>query len=758
MVKFKGKSFGDGSKGKGPNKLYSKQGSSSRSSGSRSLKRSHGHSDYDRKAKSAKKDYHKKDYHRKSSKKSDSKPSGSGESNVSDYATWAAASDITRAESLVESVGLDVGMALRNQLLPQPARLAENVLSWRTVTNDTKILKIVGQGYRLQFLRSTPPPTPHRGRNPPCSQKPEAIKVIDKEVEAIVSKGAGYIVEPSEAEVVSGIFARPKKAEGKWRPIVNVKWLNRFLLKIKFKMTKLADIRKWLQPGFYCASIDLKDAYYSVGLHPSAWRFIRFRWRNILYEYRTLMFGLTSSPRIFTKVVGQVIKFLRSRFNIWIVAYLDDLLIQAADPETCMLHVQISILVLSILGFAVSFEKSSLKPSQDILYLGLLWNTADMSVRLPEDKLERVVSEAKQMLRSGSVSVRKLRSFLGFLESCKTAVPLAAYNYRNLQHLIKPFLRGGRSSTRSADGRRSSPQRRIALSAPAIGDLSFWRQMTRDSSVCGLLPVAHTTVIATDASGNFGYGGTSSSGGYHQGEWGPEMLDHSINFKEMFAAVECTKKLMNAGDRVRLQLDNRCCVSYVQRQGGTKSVSLNSLARELWSVVLSRGGWVTAEWLPRDQNQTADLLSKCRFSSWEITLTPGTRELVFRTFFSPSLDLFASSTCHTTVPFCSLQRDPRSLGDSFFLPKWPDRAYGESSPSYRDNFSRMFVNISITAFPPTPVLMSVFRRILQDEVPQMILIIPLWEGAAWWNTLTVGRLPSFLRLSLKCCLITRTCC
>ena len=758
MVKFKGKSFGDGSKGKGPNKLYSKQGSSSRSSGSRSLKRSHGHSDYDRKAKSAKKDYHKKDYHRKSSKKSDSKPSGSGESNVSDYATWAAASDITRAESLVESVGLDVGVALRNQSLPQPARLAENVLSWRTVTNDTKILKIVKQGYRLQFLRNTPPPTPHRGRNPPCSQKPEAIKVIDKEVEAIVSKGAGYIVEPSEAEVVSGIFARPKKAEGKWRPIVNVKWLNRFLLKIKFKMTKLADIRKWLQPGFYCASIDLKDAYYSVGLHPSAWRFIRFRWRNILYEYRTLMFGLTSSPRIFTKVVGQVIKFLRSRFNIWIVAYLDDLLIQAADPETCMLHVQISILVLSILGFAVSFEKSSLKPSQDILYLGLLWNTADMSVRLPEDKLERVVSEAKQMLRSGSVSVRKLRSFLGFLESCKTAVPLAAYNYRNLQHLLKPFLRGGRSSTRSADGRSSSPQRRIALSAPAIGDLSFWRQMTRDSIVCSLLPVTHTTVIATDASGNFGYGGTSSSGGYHQGEWEPEMLDHSINFKEMFAAVECTKKLMNAGDRVLLQLDNRCCVSYVQRQGGTKSVSLNSLTRELWSVVLSRGGWVTAEWLPRDQNQTADLLSKCRFSSWEITLTPGTRELVFRTFFSPSLDLFASSTCHTTVPFCSLQRDPRSLGDSFFLPKWPDRAYGESSPSYRDNFSRMFVNISITAFPPTPVLMSVFRRILQDEVPQMILIIPLWEGAAWWNTLTVGRLPSFLRLSLKCCLITRTCC
>ena len=290
------------------------------------------------------------------------------------------------------------------------------------------------------------------------------------------------------------------------------------------------------------------------------------------------------------------------------------------------------------------------------------------------------------MLRSGSVSVRKLRSFLGFLESCKTAVPLAAYNYRNLQQILKPFLRDGRFSTRSADGRSSSPQRRIALSAPAIGDLFFWRQMTPDSSVSSLLPVEHTTVIATDASGNIGYGGNCSSGGYHQGEWEPEMLDHSINFKEMFAAVECMKMLMSAGDRVQLLLDNKCCVSYVQRQGGTKSASLNSLARELWSVVLSRGGWVTAEWRPRDENQTADLLSKSRFSSWEITLTPEARERVFGTFFSPSLDLFASTVCHTTVPFCSLQRDPRSLGDSFFLPKWPDRAYGETFPVYRDNF------------------------------------------------------------------------
>ena len=83
------------------------------------------------------------------------------------------------------------------------------------------------------------------------------------------------------------------------------------------------------------------------------------------------MFGLGPSARIFTKLMAAVIVFLRLRLGILIVAYIDDLLIQASDKQMCRLHTEITILVLQDLGYGVNFGKSALKPSKTVKHLGL---------------------------------------------------------------------------------------------------------------------------------------------------------------------------------------------------------------------------------------------------------------------------------------------------------------------------------------------------------------------------------------------------
>ena len=50
-------------------------------------------------------------------------------------------------------------------------------------------------------------------------------------------------------------------------------------------MTTVEEVRHWIRPGFWFTSVDLTDAYYSVPLHKSAWRFVRFVWRGKTYEY-----------------------------------------------------------------------------------------------------------------------------------------------------------------------------------------------------------------------------------------------------------------------------------------------------------------------------------------------------------------------------------------------------------------------------------------------------------------------------------------
>ena len=63
------------------------------------------------------------------------------------------------------------------------------------------------------------------------------------------------------------------------------------------------------------------------------------------------MFGLCPSASVFTKMMAAVIGFLRKTFNILLVAYIDDLLIQAADKQTCKLHEELVIIVLQDLGY-----------------------------------------------------------------------------------------------------------------------------------------------------------------------------------------------------------------------------------------------------------------------------------------------------------------------------------------------------------------------------------------------------------------------
>ena len=51
---------------------------------------------------------------------------------------------------------------------------------------------------------------------------------------------------------------------------------------------------------------------------------LKFIWRDQLYAFTSLPMGLTSSPRIFTKVLKPVFSYLRSQFGHTCLGYIDD--------------------------------------------------------------------------------------------------------------------------------------------------------------------------------------------------------------------------------------------------------------------------------------------------------------------------------------------------------------------------------------------------------------------------------------------------
>ena len=85
-------------------------------------------------------------------------------------------------------------------------------------------------------------------------------------------------------------------------------------------------------------------------------------------------------------MLKSVLNFLRLRLLILISAYLDNMLLQATSAEKAFQDIQVTILVLSCLGYEVNFKKSSLVPSTRIEHLGFIFDTNLMTIEVPEKK------------------------------------------------------------------------------------------------------------------------------------------------------------------------------------------------------------------------------------------------------------------------------------------------------------------------------------------------------------------------------------
>ena len=62
------------------------------------------------------------------------------------------------------------------------------------------------------------------------------------------------------------------------------------------------------------------------------------------------------------------------------VTYINNLLIQAIDKQTCKYHAETTMLVLQSLGYGVNFEKSALVLSRIVEQLDFMWNSGDMTI------------------------------------------------------------------------------------------------------------------------------------------------------------------------------------------------------------------------------------------------------------------------------------------------------------------------------------------------------------------------------------------
>ena len=162
----------------------------------------------------------------------------------------------------------------------------------------------------------------------------DTLLQIDLEVSKLLQKGAIVAVLPdySQPQFISRVFSVPKK-DGSLRLVVNLKPFNKFIRNTHFKMENIQMLRDLLRRDDWMVSIDLKDAYLLIPIIETHQRFLRFAWKGGVFQFQALPFGLSSAPRIFTKVLRSVGAFLRQRG--WrLIIYIDDILLMHQSAST----------------------------------------------------------------------------------------------------------------------------------------------------------------------------------------------------------------------------------------------------------------------------------------------------------------------------------------------------------------------------------------------------------------------------------------
>ena len=190
---------------------------------------------------------------------------------------------------------------------------------------------------------------------------------IDKELAKYLRLGIIEYASHSRGEFVNQIFPVPKRSGG-IRIILNLKPLNGDIVYKHFKMENFATVLELIEKNCYMASIDLQDAYYSVNIDKSDRKYLRFTWKNSLYQFTCLPNGLASAPRWYTKLLKPVFSHLR---NTGLVSayYLDDTWLMGRSKEECEANVAQTHQMLVDTGFLINKAKSQMLPSEAIQFL-----------------------------------------------------------------------------------------------------------------------------------------------------------------------------------------------------------------------------------------------------------------------------------------------------------------------------------------------------------------------------------------------------
>ena len=570
-----------------------------------------------------------------------------------------------------------------------------NCLSnWEKITQDRYLLDIIRHGLKLNFTVNPPSCTPFEPGRSINNQT-----ILNGEVKKLLAKGviATTIAEPND--YFSHLFLRPKK-DGNFRTILNLKGLNKDCQTNHFKMESISNVISLISKNMYMASIDIRDAFYSVPIYEPHRKYLKFLNNGIPFQFEVMPNGYVDAMRIFTKLLKPAFSSLREQGRLSVI-YVDDSFLGGRDFDECVENVQATRKLLENLGFFIHPDKSIFTPTQKITFLGYVIDSVEMSLTLTEEKKSGILHSGTELLE-GSPSIRTVASFIGKLTASFEALPMGRFHYRHLE----------RSKILALNVNKWDFDKPCPLSSKAITDIIWWMNNLHLTHRY-LTVYSIDLTLHTDASME-GWGATDGNSTIN-GRWLEEEKTLHINVLELKAILLALLSFLpiSQAKHVSVMTDNTTAISYINKRGGIHSEECNSVAFDIWNLCNHNNCFITATHIPGVHNVIADTASRKFADAMEWKLDIYIFQELCKQWGTPEVDLFASYLNKQLSHYYSFQPDPESAHINAFTIRW------DHNLAY--------------AFPPfsAPVIWRLLKKIVSDQAV-VVVVLPLWTTQTWF--------------------------
>ena len=430
---------------------------------------------------------------------------------------------------------------------PVKGRLQSHISFWKEKLGAPQsVLSIIQAGYVLP-LKSDPPMWARENQS--------SARIKHDFVQASINEllGDGCIRRVESKPHICSPLSVVESNSGKLRLVVNLRYLNRYLWKQKFKYEDLRTAMLLFEKDDYMFSFDLKSGYHHVDIASAHQKFLGIEWGGAYFVFTVLPFGLSTACYVFTKLLRPLVRYWRAS-GIRIVVYLDDGLAVASGEQEAATASSLVRETLCNAGFITHPIKSQWAPVQRLTWLGFIIDMSLGHLEVPKEKITSLQCQIRQLLSMSVVPARLLACVVGKIIAMGLAIgPLTRYMTRSLYALMES---------------RCSWCERLALSAEAKHELAFWEARISEYNAQPFWRVPSAVrVVYSDAS-DTGFGGYMVEHGpcTAYGQWSPEEATQSSTWRELTAVYRVlhsmTVKLRNS--RVRWFTDNQNVVRILQ--------------------------------------------------------------------------------------------------------------------------------------------------------------------------------------------------